>query len=159
MFLNDDRLVFSLLVILFTFSRFVFCFCDSVSSWLLGSVHLEVWCFHFPKLAVLFRWIVFVWHNLMYMILYLWVYHTSVSWWSSTGVWATENLLKSPGLFPVFCPILIIPVIWMVSTCVLIYNPSNPFNNPFVTVPSALIKIGIIVTFMFHSFFQFPRKA
>ena len=38
MFLYDGRVVFSLLMILFTFFRFVFCSCDSVSSWLLGSV-------------------------------------------------------------------------------------------------------------------------
>ena len=30
---------------------------------------------------------------------------------------------------------------------------SRPFNNPLVTVPNALITIGTIVTFMFHSFF------
>ena len=35
---------------------------------------------------------------------------------------------------------------------------SSPFNNPFVTVPRAPITIGTIVTFMFHSFFQFSRK-
>ena len=38
MFLNDGRLVFSLFIILFTFSRSVFCSCDSVSLGLLGSV-------------------------------------------------------------------------------------------------------------------------
>ena len=31
---------------------------------------------------------------------------------------------------------------------------SRPFNNPLVTVPKALITIGIIATFMFHSFFR-----
>ena len=40
--------------------------------------------------------------------------------------------------------------------------PSLPdplsFNKPLVTVPKAPITIGIIVTFMFHSFFQFPSK-
>ena len=37
------------------------------------------------------------------------VFHTSVSWWSSTGVWVSESLLKSPWLLSVFCLILIIP--------------------------------------------------
>ena len=32
------------------------------------------------------------------------VFHFSVSWWSFTGVWVTASLLKSPGLFSVFCP-------------------------------------------------------
>ena len=42
-------------------------------------------------------------------------------------------------------------VIWIVST-----RPptSRSFNNPLVTAPKAPIKIGIIVTFMFHSFFN-----
>ena len=31
---------------------------------------------------------------------------------------------------------------------------SGPFNNPLVIVPKALIIIGTIVTFMFHSFFN-----
>ena len=42
--------------------------------------------------------------------------------------------------------------IWMVSTRPP--NSSCPLNNPFVTVPNAPIKIGIIFTFMFHSFFS-----
>ena len=32
-------------------------------------------------------------------------FYISVSWWFSTGVWVTANLLKSPGLFLVFWPI------------------------------------------------------
>ena len=35
----------------------------------------------------------------------------------------------------------------------------RPFNNPLVTVPKSPITIGIIVTFMFHNFFQFSRKV
>ena len=49
-------------------------------------------------------------------------------------------------------------VIWIVSTRPLISKSSSPFNNPSVTEPRAPITIGIIDTFMFHSFFQFPRK-
>ena len=45
-------------------------------------------------------------------------------------------------------------VIWMVFSRVLISISSSPFTNPLVTVPSALITIGITVTFMFHSFFN-----
>ena len=33
------------------------------------------------------------------------------------------------------------------------------FNNPFVTVVKAPITIGIIVTSMFHGFFQFSSKV
>ena len=47
----------------------------------------------------------------------------------------------------------------MVSTCPLISKCSSLCTNPLVTVPSALITIGITVTFMFHSFFQFSSKV
>ena len=42
----------------------------------------------------------------------------------------------------------------MVSTRPPTFKSSRPFNNPLVTVPKAPITIGIIVTFMFHSFFN-----
>ena len=44
-------------------------------------------------------------------------------------------------------------VVWIVSTRPLTSKSSRPFNNPLVIVPNALITIGTIVTFMFHSFF------
>ena len=50
-------------------------------------------------------------------------------------------------------------VVRMISTRPLTSKSSRPFNNPFVTVPKVPIIISIIVTFMFHSFFQFPRKV
>ena len=45
-------------------------------------------------------------------------------------------------------------VVWIVSTRPPICKSSRPFNNPLVTVPKAPITIGIIVSFMFHSFFN-----
>ena len=45
-------------------------------------------------------------------------------------------------------------VVWMVSTRPPTSNSSSPFSYPLVTVPNAPITIGIIVTFMFHSFFN-----
>ena len=45
-------------------------------------------------------------------------------------------------------------VVWMVSTHLSTSKSSSPFSNPLVTVPKAPITIGIIVTFMFHSFFN-----
>ena len=47
----------------------------------------------------------------------------------------------------------------MVSTRPLIFKSSSPFNNPPVTVPKAPITIGLIVTFIFHCFVQFPSKV
>ena len=45
-------------------------------------------------------------------------------------------------------------IVWMVSTRPPTSKSSRPFNNPFVSVPKAPITTGIIVTFMFHSFFN-----
>ena len=50
-------------------------------------------------------------------------------------------------------------VVWMVSTDSLTSKSSCSFNNPFVTEPKAPITIGMIVTFVFHRFFQFPCKV
>ena len=44
-------------------------------------------------------------------------------------------------------------VVWMVFTRSLISKSSRPCTNPLVTLPSAPIPIGIIVTFMFNIFF------
>ena len=70
-----------------------------------------------------------------------------------TGVWVTASVLKSPGLVSVFWH-LINAVVWIVSTRPPTSKSSRPFNNPLVNVPNALITIGTIVTFMFHSFFN-----
>ena len=50
-------------------------------------------------------------------------------------------------------------VIWMVSTRPPNFKSFSPFNNPLVTVPNAPITIGIIVTSMFHSFFNFRARS
>ena len=64
---------------------------------------------------------------------------------------------KSPQVSRTLLSILAVfnnAVFWMVSTRPPIFRSSRPFNNPLVTVPKAPITIGIIVTFMFHSFFN-----
>ena len=50
-------------------------------------------------------------------------------------------------------------VVWMVSTRPPTSKSPSPFNNPLDTVPNAPITIGIIVNYMFDSFFQFPSKV
>ena len=50
-------------------------------------------------------------------------------------------------------------VVWMVPTRLPTSKSSSPFNTHLLTVPKAPITIGIIVTFLFHSFFQFPCKV
>ena len=47
----------------------------------------------------------------------------------------------------------------MASTRPPTSKSSSPFSNPLITVPKSPITIGIIVTLMFHSIFQFPSKA
>ena len=64
---------------------------------------------------------------------------------------------KSPPVSKTLISILAVlnnAVVWMVSTLPPTTKSSSPFNNPLVTVPKAPITIGIIVTFMFHSFFN-----
>ena len=50
-------------------------------------------------------------------------------------------------------------VVWMVFTRLPTSMSSNPFSNPLVTVPKAPITIGIIVTIMFHRFFNFLARS
>ena len=70
--------------------------------------------------------------------------------------WSLSNS-KSPQVSRTRLSILAVlnnAVVWMVSTRPPTSKSFSPFNNPLVTVPKAPITIGIIVTFMFHSFFN-----
>ena len=63
----------------------------------------------------------------------------------------------SPQVFRTLLSILSVlnnAVVWMVSTRPPTSKSSSPFSNPLVTVPNAPITIGIIVTCIFHSFFN-----
>ena len=64
---------------------------------------------------------------------------------------------KSPQVSRTLLSILAVfnnTVVRMVSTRPPTSKSSRPFNNHLVTVPKTLITIGIIVTFMSHSFFS-----
>ena len=50
-------------------------------------------------------------------------------------------------------------IVWMVSTRPLIFKSSCYFINLLVTVPRAPITTGIMVTFMFHIFFNFLVRS
>ena len=66
---------------------------------------------------------------------------------------------KSPQVSRTLLSILAVfnnSVVWMDSTRPPTSKSSRPFNNPLVTVLKA--PIGIIVTFMFHSFFNSPAR-
>ena len=63
---------------------------------------------------------------------------------------------KSPQVSRTLLSILAVlnnAVVWTVSTRPVISKSSSPCTNPLVTVPWAPITIGIIVTFIFPSFF------
>ena len=63
---------------------------------------------------------------------------------------------KSPQVsrtLPSILAVLNNVVVWMVFTRPPTSKYSSPFNNPLVTVLKTPITIGIIVTFMFPSFF------
>ena len=64
---------------------------------------------------------------------------------------------KSPQVSRTLLSILAVlnnAVVWMVSTRPPTSKSSSPFSNPLVIAPKAPITIGIIVTCMFHSFFN-----
>ena len=64
---------------------------------------------------------------------------------------------KSPQVSRTLLGILAVlnnTVVWMVSTRPPTSKSSSPFSNSLVTVPNAPITIGIIVTCMFHIFFN-----
>ena len=64
---------------------------------------------------------------------------------------------KSPWVFRTLLSILAVinnAVVWMVSTRSPTSKSSSPFSNPLVTVPKVTFTVGIIVTCMFHSFFN-----
>ena len=50
-------------------------------------------------------------------------------------------------------------VVLMVSTRPPTSKSSSPFSKTLVTVPNAPITIGIIVTYMFYSFFKIPLQG
>ena len=69
---------------------------------------------------------------------------------------------KSPQVSRTLLSILAVlnnVVVWMVSTRPSNSMSSSLLNNPLVTVPNAPVTIGIIVTFMFHSFFNSRARS
>ena len=89
-----------------------------------------------------------------YYYLLIRVFHISFSWWSSTGVWVIASHFQVSNTLLGILVVLNNAVVWIVSTRPPTSKSSTPFNNLLVTVPKTPITIGIIVTFMFHSFFN-----
>ena len=64
---------------------------------------------------------------------------------------------KSPHVFRNLLSILSVlnnVVVYRVSNRLPTSKFSSPFNNPLVSLPNTPVTIGIIVSFMFHSFFN-----
>ena len=77
--------------------------------------------------------------------------------WASADGFLLLSDDKSPQVSRTLLSILAVfnnVVVWMVSTRPPTSKSSSPFSNPLVTVPNAPITIGVIVTCMFHSFFN-----
>ena len=101
----------------------------------------------FCKLS-LFRWL--LWSITLYSLDFLhqrllMVFHCSLS--DSKSPQVSRTLLS-------ILAVLNNVVVWMVSTRPPTSKSSSPFSNPIVTVPNTLFTITIIVTCMFHSFFN-----
>ena len=71
------------------------------------------------------------------------VFHISVSWWFSTGVWVTASLLQVSRSRLRIPAVLSNAVVWIVSTRLPNSKSSRPFNNPLVIVPDAPISGGL----------------
>ena len=96
--------------------------------------------------------------NYYYHFILLRVFHSSVLLMASH--WSLSDSL-SPIISRTFLSILtnrINSLVWMVFTRLFISKYTSLCTNPLVTVPCALITIGINVTFMFH-IFQFSSKV
>ena len=84
----------------------------------------------------------------------LWVFHSSISWWSFNGVCIQQVSL---GLSRIFLSILIDlynAVVWMALAHAPIFNSSSPLTMLLGTVPSAQIITGITIAFIFYNFFS-----
>ena len=126
-----------------------------------GPYHIHLHCrsilwLHFSSIIVITNigeskslWKLSFW-ILNYHCTFLRIFHTSVSWSSSTGV--CEK--KSPQVsrtFLVFWPILIM-LLFRWSPLVLLFQFFQSLYQSLVIVPSTQTTIGITVTFMFHCY-------
>ena len=93
-----------------------------------------------------------------YYYLLIRAFHNRVSRWFFTGVSDSKSPQVSRTLLSILA-VLNNAVVWMVSTRPPTSKSFSPFSNPLVTFPNAPITIGITVTCMFHSFFQFLARS
>ena len=110
-----------------------------------------------PTLTILQRNHFSLWYKWsLWNYYYLLISIFSHQCWLIVFYWGLSDS-KSPQVSRTRLSILVVlndAVVWMVSTRLITSKSSSPFSNPLVTVSNAPITIGIIVTFMFHSFFD-----
>ena len=86
------------------------------------------------------------------------VFHPIVNWWSSARVWVTASLLKSPGLFSVFWPILIM-LLFGWSLLVFLF-PIPPASLPILWWLYRVHRLHLASLFLSCSVvFQFFNKV
>ena len=111
-------------------------------------VQLEVSCFFVFSMSIIEWGYFFYYYLLLYSVLHQRLpmdFHWSLSDSKSPQVSCTLRSILAVFNNTVVC---------MVSTRPPTSKSSSPFNNPFATLPKAPITIGIIASFMLHSFFN-----
>ena len=111
-----------------------------------------------PKLSCKKRAALHLWDKDYFYYHYCYYYYSFFSHQLTLMVfhWSLSDS-KSPQVSRTLLSILTVlnnAIVWMVSTRRPTSKSSSPFSNPLVTVPKAPITSGIIVTRMFHSFFN-----
>ena len=100
----------------------------------LNFLHISQWiALPTQPCLVLYSFCANLLHSLIFVIIiiiiHFRVFHTSVSWWFSIGVWVTASLLKSPGLWSILWPLLI--MLSFLSSCPLISKYSKYLSFHF----------------------------
>ena len=84
---------------------------------------------------------------LLLLLLLFECFYTSVSWWFTTAIWVTTNLLSYRTHLSILAD-LNNTIVWIVSTCPLISKYSSPSTNPMLTLPSVPLTIDITIIFI-----------
>ena len=92
----------------------------------------------------------------------LWVFHSSVSWWSFTEIWVTAKLLKCPGLFSVSRPIVTIDGLDSSADFPFFQSPPAIFRSlwgPFQVHQIGLVSPSLLCCTVIGFFFSFQARS
>ena len=144
--IRKSPVLFKSFLVILSYSIYILRLTFSFSSFLSWPLRIVLWTPSTVSITIFFP--PSVW--LYYYYTLIRAFHISVSRWFFTGIWVTASLLKSLELFLVFWPF---SIMLSFGWSPLVRQLPSPLV-PLVTVPNAPITIGIIVTYMFHSFFN-----